>query len=164
MFQHPLNVVVGSLLKNGKCLLIRRNKEPYKNYWAIPGGKVEYGEHIADAIERELKEEIGVDVKFAGLRGIVSEVLRDSQNGEIGGHFLIWVCGVEFLSGEPAKQNEGEIKWFGPEDVEKEKAAIIPSDYLMAKRFIFGEVPAVSVHTVRVLSDDGGYRIEHTDL
>ena len=164
MSEHPLNIVVGSVLKDGKCLLIRRVSEPYKNYWAIPGGKLEYGEHIPAAVERELLEETGMTVKFTGLRGVVSEVLGDQKTDLVNGHFLIWVCGLDHISGEPFEQNEGKTEWFGLEDLEKEKAAIIPSDYLMVKQFVFGEVSSVSVHTVRVLSGDDGYHIEHTDL
>jgi len=108
MSYSPLNIVVGSVLKDGKCLLIRRTKDPYKNYWSIPGGKLEYGEHIADAIEREVKEETGLEVKFAGLRGIVSEVLRDHKTAAVTGHFLIWVCGLNHVDGEPTEKKRGQ--------------------------------------------------------
>ena len=164
MKERPLNIVVGSVLKDGKCLLIRRTKNPYKDYWSIPGGKLEYGENISDAIERELKEETGLAVKFAGVRGIVSEVLRDHKTDAVTGHFLIWVCGLNHVDGEPREQDEGKVQWFGPEDLEREKALVIPSDHLMIKRFTFGDGNTVQFHTVQMRSSDDGYSIEHTDL
>ncbi len=164
MSDRPLNIVVGSVVKDGKCLLIRRKKDPYQDYWSIPGGKLEYGENISDAVERELKEETGLEVKFSGLRGIVSEVLRDHKTDAVTGHFLIWVCGLRHFSGEAGERDEGKVQWFGPEDLEREKAAVIPSDYLMVKRFAFGDGTTVQFHTVQMRSSDDGYRIEHTDL
>ena len=164
MKEHPLNIVVGSALKDGKCLLIRRAKEPYKDHWSIPGGKLEYGEHIADAIERELKEETGLAVKFDGLRGIVSEVLRDHKTDAVTGHFLIWVCGLNHVDGESTEQGAGQLQWFNSDELEKEKDAIIPSDYLMLKRFVFGDSPSTNLYTVHMRSTDSGYKIEHTDL
>lgn len=164
MHNYPLNIVVGSIMKDGKCLLIRRLKEPYKNYWAIPGGKLEYGEHVSAGIEREFLEETGVTTKFNGLRGVVSEVLRDKETNLVSGHFLIWVCGLDHVSGEPLRKDEGEVAWFGLEDLEKERDAVIPSDYLMIRRFVLGEPAPFNMHTVRILSGEGGYSIEHTDL
>tara|TARA_Y100000310_G_C20678537_1_gene814500 strand:- start:894 stop:1331 length:438 start_codon:yes stop_codon:yes gene_type:complete len=54
-----------------KVLLIKRNEEKRKKYgfdWAIVGGKIEIGEHSQDAIRREIKEEIGVDILKEDLR------------------------------------------------------------------------------------------------
>ena len=164
MTERPLNIVVGSVVKDGKCLLIRRAKEPYKDHWSIPGGKLEYGEDVSCAIEREIMEETGLTAKFTGLKGIVSEVLRDHKTDAVAGHFLIWVCGLDHLSGEPVEREEGNVQWFDGEELEKQKHSVIPSDYLMVKRFIFGESSAIKFHTVRMRSTDNGYKIEHTDL
>ena len=164
MKERPLNIVVGTPVKDGKCLLIRRTKEPYKGYWSIPGGKLEYGEHIPEAVEREIREETGMAVRFAGLKGVVSEVLRDHISGAVNGHFLIWVCGLSHVAGEPAEKYEGKVQWFSHEELDKEKSAVIPSDYLMVKRFIFGDAPVANFHTVHMRSTENGYEIEHTDL
>ena len=164
MKERPLNIVVGSVLKDGKCLLIRRTKEPYKDYWSIPGGKLERGEDVQRAIERELKEETGLGVKFAGLRGIVSEVLRDHKTNAVISHFLIWFCGLEHISGEAVEQSEGKLGWFDAGELERQKHTIIPSDYLMLKRFLLSNTPSFDLHTVHMRSSDSGYNIEHTDL
>lgn len=136
----------------------------FKGYWSIPGGKLEYGEHIFGAVQREIREETGMTVKFAGLRGVVSEALRGHISGAINGHFLIWVCGLNHVGGEPQEKNEGEVKRFNNEELDKEKTTIIPSACLMVNRFVFGNAPAANFHTVHMRSTGKGYEIEHMDL
>jgi 8-oxo-dGTP diphosphatase len=60
----PIDVAVGILMKpNGDVLLNQRpHGKPYAGYWEFPGGKVERGESIFDALRRELNEELGVHV------------------------------------------------------------------------------------------------------
>lgn len=57
-------VTCGAIIeKKGKILLTKRNVEPYKNYWCLPGGHIEWGEKAEEAIRREVKEETGLDFK-----------------------------------------------------------------------------------------------------
>src|SRR5204863_205098 len=63
----PIDVAVGILMKpNGDVLLGRRPEgKPYAGYWEFPGGKVETGESILDALKREFVEELGMQVMSA---------------------------------------------------------------------------------------------------
>ena len=63
----PVDVAVGILLKpNGDVLLACRPEgKPYAGYWEFPGGKVESGESIVDALKREFAEEIAVHIQSA---------------------------------------------------------------------------------------------------
>ncbi len=63
----PIDVAVGILMKpNGDVLLGRRpDGKPYAGYWEFPGGKVEPGEAILDALKREFVEELGMQVLSA---------------------------------------------------------------------------------------------------
>jgi len=63
----PVDVAVGILMKpNGEVLLACRPEgKPYAGYWEFPGGKVESGEKIFDALKREFLEEIAVDIQSA---------------------------------------------------------------------------------------------------
>ena len=63
----PVDVAVGILMKpNGDVLLAQRPEgKPYAGYWEFPGGKVEAGEAISDALKREFLEELGVEVLAA---------------------------------------------------------------------------------------------------
>jgi ADP-ribose pyrophosphatase YjhB (NUDIX family) len=61
--KHPIVGVGGVVIDGGRVLLIRRGKEPLKGEWSIPGGMLELGEELVDAVRRELKEETGIEVE-----------------------------------------------------------------------------------------------------
>ena len=64
-------------------ILIKRKNDPYKNYWALPGGFVEYGESVENAAVREAKEETNIDVELKELVNIYSEPNRDPRGHTI---------------------------------------------------------------------------------
>lgn len=63
----PIDVAVGILIKpNGDVLLAQRPVgKPYAGYWEFPGGKVEKGEAILAALQREFMEELGIEIRSA---------------------------------------------------------------------------------------------------
>ena len=62
---------VGALIiDKNKLLLARRKLPPFKNYWDIPGGFLEYGEHPEAGLNREVKEELGIQIRIEALIGI----------------------------------------------------------------------------------------------
>ena len=60
-------------------ILIKRKNNPYKDYWALPGGFVEYGESVENAAIREAKEETSIDVELIDLVNVYSEPDRDPR-------------------------------------------------------------------------------------
>ncbi len=62
-----------------KILLIKRKNPPYKGQWALPGGFVEYGESVEEAIKREVMEESNVKIEITGLIGVYSKPGRDPR-------------------------------------------------------------------------------------
>ena len=63
--QRPITVVAAGILidSEGRYLLGQRPEgKPYAGYWEVPGGKVEKGETVFQALQRELKEELGIDI------------------------------------------------------------------------------------------------------
>jgi ADP-ribose pyrophosphatase YjhB (NUDIX family) len=71
----PIVAVGGLAVVDGAVLLVRRGKPPEAGRWTIPGGRVEVGETLAEAVERELLEETGLDVRCGELRGWVERIL-----------------------------------------------------------------------------------------
>jgi len=69
-------VAAGAVLRQGKILLMRRNFEPFIGCWGMPGGKIHLGEHIEEAVVREVREETGVRARFERFCGVLSEKVR----------------------------------------------------------------------------------------
>lgn len=91
-----------------KLLLIKRKNDPFKDHYALPGGIVEYGEKIEDALLREVEEEVGVKGKIYKLSGVYSEPARDPR-----GHFVS-VCFIVLPEGEPRAGSDAKaVELFG---------------------------------------------------
>ena len=66
-------VGVGAIIRDGACIvLIRRDREPSKGRWTFPGGAVELGETVHDAVRREALEETGLQVRIKSLLNVYS--------------------------------------------------------------------------------------------
>ena len=71
-FHNPAPVGLAVVSHEGKLVLVRRREAPLAGYWAPPGGYVELGESVPDAVVREVREECGLDVALEGLAGVFS--------------------------------------------------------------------------------------------
>ena len=85
---HPL-VGVGAVIFSGDTVLLaRRNQEPGKGIWSLPGGLVEVGETLQEALKRELKEEVSIDVEIGGLLGVFDRIIWDDVK-KVKYHYVI---------------------------------------------------------------------------
>ena len=92
--------------------MIRRAKEPGKGLWSIPGGRVEHGEYISQALVREVKEETNLDVEVKELLGIL-EVPGDT-------HYVILDHVAAVVGGEPQPADDVDaVEWVDLEDIDK---------------------------------------------
>ncbi len=95
----PLVGVGAVVFKGGKVLLVRRGQEPALGSWSLPGGLVELGETLADAIRRELAEETGLTVTLLGIAAVAERVFRD-PDGRIAYHYVLVDFLCDYLRGE----------------------------------------------------------------
>lgn len=102
-----------------RYLLIRRKKEPYAGFWALIGGKWDFGETLMAAAVREAQEETGLQARFVALRGVVNERLAPAEDGGEAAHFLIFVCEVAATGGEAGEQDEGAVAWFSLAEIDQ---------------------------------------------
>ncbi|HEX8614854.1 MAG TPA: NUDIX domain-containing protein [Telluria sp.] len=117
----PIDVAVGILMKpNGDVLLGQRPAgKPYEGYWEFPGGKVETGEAILDALKREFVEELGVHILNASEWCGVEHVY---EHAHVRLHFFI----CRQWQGEPQSLEGQAFAWQGAVGVSPLLPATIP--------------------------------------
>ena len=104
---------VGAVVWNasGEVLLIRRGKPPRKGDWSIPGGRVEWGESLHDAILREVLEETGVTIEIVAAIETLDSITRDAA-GTVIRHYVLVDFVARALSGEPRAASDAEdARW-----------------------------------------------------
>lgn len=117
----PIDVAVGILIKpNGDVLLgCRPEGKPYAGYWEFPGGKVEAGETVLEALQREFAEEIGVQVLQAEAWCGVEYIY---PHAHVRLHFYI----SRHWQGEPQSLEGQALAWQGCVAVEPLLPATVP--------------------------------------
>jgi ADP-ribose pyrophosphatase YjhB (NUDIX family) len=108
-FRNPKLVVVALIEDEGRVLLVRRDIEPGRGLWGLPGGYVDWNEHPEDAMVRECAEETGAKVVPETLLGV--QHVSSGQEG-----IVILAYRARLLGGEISARDEvQEVGWFGPE-------------------------------------------------
>jgi len=104
IFQKPSLTVDGIIESEKKILLIERKNPPFEGTYAIPGGFVEYGEKVEDAVVREIKEETGLETKIIDLVGVYSEPNRDPRGHTVSIVYSLQVTGGTLSGGSDARK------------------------------------------------------------
>jgi len=98
----PLLAVDAAIFFRDGIVLIKRMNPPYQGAWALPGGFVEVGETVEDAVCREAREETGLDIELLSMVGVYSDPGRDPRGHVVSVAFLARGKG-ELESGSDAK-------------------------------------------------------------
>jgi len=96
--EYPAQPIVGVgavIIHDGKILLVKRGVEPGRGRWSIPGGVVELGERVRDAVVREVREECGIEIELVVDRPIdvVDSIIYD-ESGRVRFHYVL----LQFLA------------------------------------------------------------------
>jgi ADP-ribose pyrophosphatase YjhB (NUDIX family) len=115
--QRPYLAVSAAIFRDGKVLVVRRARKPALSLYTLPGGAVETGETLMQAVTREVREETSLDVEPVALAGHREAIARDAQ-GRVERHFVILCFAARWLSGEPVLNEElDDARWLDPAEL-----------------------------------------------
>lgn len=111
----PFLAVSAAIFKDDRVLVVRRAQSPANGLYTLPGGVVELGETLIEAVMREVREETGLEIEPHGLAGYRQLIARDAS-GRIERHFVILPFAARWLAGEIALNDElAEGRWLDPD-------------------------------------------------
>jgi 8-oxo-dGTP diphosphatase len=133
-YKNPIPTVDAIIQNSTSILLVKRSKDPYKNQFALPGGFVNEGETIEEAIKREVYEETSLEIHPIEILGVYSDPKRDPR-----GHMMTVVFIVIIIRGNPrAGDDAKEILWIPIEKLNDIQIAfdhkLVIQDYLRWKK------------------------------
>ncbi|MCA3628775.1 MAG: NUDIX hydrolase [Methylobacterium sp.] len=105
-----------AVFRDGKVLLAQRGKAPARGLFSLPGGRIEPGERMAEAVLRELQEEVGLTARIAGFVDHV-EHIEHSPDGALVAHAVICAFAGYWTGGEAMISDEAQaLLWVDPLD------------------------------------------------
>jgi ADP-ribose pyrophosphatase YjhB (NUDIX family) len=111
----PFVAVSAAIVRDTRFLLVRRARPPH--LYTLPGGVVEAGETLAEAVRREVAEETGLAIEPSGLAGYREAISRETD-GRVLRHFIILAFAAHWQGGEPTLNDElSEAHWIAPEEL-----------------------------------------------
>jgi 8-oxo-dGTP diphosphatase len=104
--ERPTVGVGAVVIHDGRVLLIRRGKEPLRGRWLVPGGTVELGETLEEAVVREVREEAGLEVAPRAVLTVFDHIER--KDDRVLYHYVIVDYLCEYVRGEPRAGSDAE--------------------------------------------------------
>jgi ADP-ribose pyrophosphatase YjhB (NUDIX family) len=113
----PTPTCCACIVRDGRILLIERAQEPNEGYWSFPGGRIEFGETVFEAVRREVHEETGLTIEPERVFQVYDWITRD-DGGSVRFHYLVNYVLCRYVSGEPtARSDAADVGWFSEVDI-----------------------------------------------
>src|SRR5882762_4040193 len=107
----PFLAVSAAIVRDGNVLLVRRARAPANGLFSLPGGVVEAGETLTEAIKREVMEETSITIEPVALAGFRETITHDGED-RVERHFVILPFAARWIAGEPKLNEElSEARW-----------------------------------------------------
>lgn len=121
--QAPLLGVGAVVFRGDEVLLIERGKEPLKGWWTLPGGLVEAGERLENAVRREVMEETGLRVIPRKVAAVFERIMPDDE-GRTEFHYVIVDYLCDYVSGSlRAASDVANAEWVRVDSLSTKKIA-----------------------------------------
>lgn len=122
-YRNPIPTVDTIIQKDSHILMIKRKNDPFKGYFALPGGFVNEGEKVEEAAKREVMEETALDVELVDILGVYSDPNRDPR-----GHIMSTVFVGRILNNKEkvelwAQDDAAEVVWMSLEEIDNTSLA-----------------------------------------
>ena len=113
----PFLAVSAAIVRDGHVLVVRRARPPANGLFSLPGGVVEAGETLHQALQREVMEETGITIEPVALAGFRETISRDGED-RVERHFVILPFAARWIAGEPRLNEElSEARWVRPAEL-----------------------------------------------
>ena len=113
----PFLAVSAAIFRDGRVLIVRRARPPAHGLYTLPGGGVELGETLEQAVIREVREETALAIEPVALAGFRQANARDAA-GRVERHFVILPFAARWLAGEVSLNEElAEAHWLAPAEL-----------------------------------------------
>lgn len=137
----PACAVGAIVLEKGELLLVKRDHQPALGKWSLPGGRVEWGESLREAVEREVREEAGIDIDVEGVAGIAERIVPD-DDGNIEFHYVI----VDFWARPRARElkagdDASEVRWVQVSELNEYELTVGLYEFLQDRGALEGRRP-----------------------
>ena len=110
----PILAVSAAVFRDARVLVGRRAREPMNGRFSLPGGVVELGETLEEAVKRELQEEVGVEADVVAFNRFVEPIEREGNR--VRAHFVIASFVARWRSGEARVSDEIDaVSWIDPD-------------------------------------------------
>ena len=131
----PIVAVGGVVFKNNKILLAKRKNPPDKDMWSIPGGAVEIGETLQEAIQREIAEECRIKVNSGRIISIIDKIYYKHMN--ILYHYEIIDFEFKDFTGIPHPASDAsDVKFFTLSEILNNNSVVLSVKELVRKVYI----------------------------
>ncbi len=115
--ERPFLAVSAAIVRAGEVLVVRRARAPADGLFSLPGGVVEIGETLMQALIREVREETSLSIEPVALAGFREAITRDRDN-RVERHFVILPFAARWLAGEALLNEElSEARWLRPAEL-----------------------------------------------
>jgi mutator protein MutT len=116
--RNPVPAVAAIILRDREILLVKRGAEPGLGKWSVPGGSIEIGETLEEALKREVLEETGLEIVVGKLAGVCDLIVK--REGEIRFHYILIDYFAAVESGEPvAATDVSECRWVSLDEISR---------------------------------------------